>query len=179
MPSKITKLAYLLVAAVASVTAVPTKAAMLKSLHAPRASTLHFAPSDTFSESPTTCVNGVPASSQRPDGYPINDYTYVTPTANWTSYKVKPDWYNLHYVSGPHVQASTHRSDPYGAFECQFTCNAAGDCNAFFVEYVNIGEESEHLNCVLFNATINNSDFVQTTGNIGAGGYSRLCHPKV
>ncbi|KAK3328308.1 hypothetical protein B0T19DRAFT_186773 [Cercophora scortea] len=173
---KITKLAALLLAAaVATVTAVPTKATMLKSLHDPRASTLHF----TSSENPTTCVNGIPASSQRPDGFPIDNYTYVTPTANWTSYKVEPDWYNLHYVSGPHIQAATHRSDPYGAFECQFTCNAAGDCNAFFVEYVDIGQTSEHLNCVLFNATIDDSDFVQTTGNIGGGGYSRLCQPKV
>lgn len=31
--------------------------------------------------------------------------------------------------------ASTHNSDPYSAFECQFTCNANDHCTAYFVWY--------------------------------------------
>ena len=35
--------------------------------------------------------------------------------------------------------AFTHKSDPYGAFKCQYTCNAAENCNAYFVWYGKLG----------------------------------------
>lgn len=50
------------------------------------------------------CTNGMPASKQHPAGYPINDYTVVTPgDNNWASYGINQDWYSEHFVSGPHV----------------------------------------------------------------------------
>lgn len=52
----------------------------------------------------SACTNGLAASKQHPAGYPINDYTLVTPAANnWTSYTIEQDWYGNHFVSGPHV----------------------------------------------------------------------------
>jgi hypothetical protein len=106
----------------------------------------------------SVCTNGVPASKQHPAGYPINDYTVVTPDANnWTSYSVAKDWYREHFVSGPHVSSvfgqqmlpgeslgaeverqtisASHLSDPYGPFKCQYTCNAARSCNAYLAWY--------------------------------------------
>lgn len=50
-----------------------------------------------------TCTNGVPASKQHPAGYPIDNYTVVMPAENWTSYRIREDWYAEHFVSGPHV----------------------------------------------------------------------------
>lgn len=35
--------------------------------------------------------------------------------------------------------AFTYKSDPYGAFKCQYTCNAAENCNAYFVWYGKLG----------------------------------------
>lgn len=29
----------------------------------------------------------------------------------------------------------THNSDPYGPFKCQYICNAADNCNAYFAWY--------------------------------------------
>ena len=53
---------------------------------------------------PAACTSGLSASKQHPTGYPITDYTMVTPDAtNWTSYALKQDWYGNHFVSGPHV----------------------------------------------------------------------------
>ena len=53
---------------------------------------------------PAACTSGLSASKQHPAGYPITDYTMVTPDAtNWTSYALKQDWYGNHFVSGPHV----------------------------------------------------------------------------
>lgn len=52
----------------------------------------------------SACTNGLPASKQHPAGYPITDYTMVTAAASdWTSYAVKQDWNDDHFVSGPHV----------------------------------------------------------------------------
>jgi hypothetical protein len=103
------------------------------------------------------CTNGLPASKQHPAGYPINNYTVVTPDDNnWTSYTIEEDWYGHHFVSGPHVSPSSpvgcqkwvvltpdasqimnfnHKSDPYGPFKCQYTCNAKDNCSAYFVWY--------------------------------------------
>ena len=38
----------------------------------------------------------------------------------------------------------THKSDPYGPFKCQYTCNADHSCNAYFVWYgeYNLSQES-------------------------------------
>lgn len=61
----------------------------------------------TSSGAAATCTNGIPASNQHP-AYPINDYTMVTPVAaDWTSYTVGRDWYDDHYVSGPHVRTAS------------------------------------------------------------------------
>ena len=67
----------------------------------------------------------------------------------------------------------SHKSDPYGPFKCQYTCNADASCNAYFVWYgkciiypvvrriwaaadnslaENVGTDDEYLNCVLFDA---------------------------
>ncbi|KAK3308258.1 uncharacterized protein B0T15DRAFT_550244 [Chaetomium strumarium] len=123
------------------------------------------------------CTNGLPASKQyQPVAYQINDYTVVTANANnWTSYAVQQDWYRDHFISGPHVMNFAHDTNPYGPYKCQYTCNAADNCNAYFVWYENVGTDTEHLNCVLFNAVIPPSVFVQTTGTITAGAYDRLC----
>jgi hypothetical protein len=52
----------------------------------------------------SACTNGMPASKQHPAGYPINNYTVVTPGDNtWTSYAVRQDWFGDHFISGPHV----------------------------------------------------------------------------
>lgn len=74
--------------------------------------------------------------------------------------------------------AFSHQSDPYGPFKCQYTCNAAENCSAFFVWYgksayarvsstlasscagsrlnpwaaERVGTPEEHLNCALFDA---------------------------
>jgi len=106
------------------------------------------------------CTDGVPASEQHHSDYPIRGYTKIEPQASMVSYEVRKDWYDAHWVSGPHVSssfsvlsshlcccwlgwwlthrkymASTHSSDPYSAFECQFTCNANDSCTAYFVWY--------------------------------------------
>jgi len=49
------------------------------------------------------CMQGVPASKQRPSVYPIDGYTLVTPKENLTNYAVRKDWGDDHFVSGPHV----------------------------------------------------------------------------
>jgi len=112
-------------------------------------------PSETNDDVAALCTDGVSATKQNSaGGYPINNYTVVTPGMNWTSYTVDGDWYHKHYVSGPHVRYSlplyitldlalilkqymtfTHASDPFGAFKCQFTCNADSKCASFFVWY--------------------------------------------
>ncbi|KAL2142582.1 hypothetical protein VTI28DRAFT_1028 [Corynascus sepedonium] len=124
----------------------------------------------------SVCTNGTPASKQHPAGYPINNYTMVTPDAkNWTSYAVADHWYGKHFVSGPHILSLTHKSDPYGPFKCQFKCNAEDGCNAYFVWYDGIGTDHEHLNCVLFDAVVHPSVFVESSGTITSGVYDRLC----
>lgn len=46
------------------------------------------------------CTVGVPAKNPT---YPITDFMFVTPSTGWVSYSVNKDWYNAHFVSGPHV----------------------------------------------------------------------------
>lgn len=46
------------------------------------------------------CTVAVPVNNPT---YPINDFTFVSPSTNWVSYAVNQDWYNAHFVSGPHV----------------------------------------------------------------------------
>ncbi|KAK4127967.1 hypothetical protein N657DRAFT_236854 [Parathielavia appendiculata] len=124
----------------------------------------------------SACTNGTPASKQHPAGYPINNYTVVTPDGNsMTSYTITEDWYGDHFVSGPHIMNFNHKSDPYGPFKCQYTCNANGNCNAYFVWYEDVGTDHEHLKCVLFDAIIPPSVFVEVTGTIASGAYDRLC----
>ncbi|AEO56738.1 hypothetical protein MYCTH_100435 [Thermothelomyces thermophilus ATCC 42464] len=125
----------------------------------------------------SACTNGMPASKQHPAGYPIDDYTLVTPDSkNWTSYAVAKDWYSDHFVSGPHAMSFSHESDPYGPFKCQYTCNAEPNCNAYFAWYENIETNNEHINCVLFDAVIPTSIFVEANGTIASGAYDRLCN---
>ncbi|KAJ4302079.1 hypothetical protein N0V88_002215 [Collariella sp. IMI 366227] len=130
------------------------------------------------------CTNGLPASKQHvaaaAANYPINNYTVVTPEEvgimGWTSYGINQDWAAEHFLSGPHVMSFTHKSDPYGPFKCQYTCNANENCNAYFVSYENVGTDDEHLNCVLFDAVVPPSVFVQTNdGSLAKGAYDRLC----
>ncbi|KAL2256606.1 hypothetical protein VTK26DRAFT_1420 [Humicola hyalothermophila] len=122
------------------------------------------------------CTTGMPASKQVTAAeYPITNYTVITPTENWNSYAVQKEWSDKHFVSGPHYMAFTHKSDPYGAFKCQYTCNAAENCNAYFVWYEDVGTDNEHLNCVLFNAVIPQSVFVETNGTLATGAYDKLC----
>ncbi|KAG7289430.1 hypothetical protein NEMBOFW57_005801 [Staphylotrichum longicolle] len=96
--------------------------------------------------------------------------------SDWTSYAVKQDWHDDHFVSGPHIMSFNHKSDPYGPFKCQYTCNADASCNAYFVWYENVDTDDEHLNCVLFDAIIPRSVFVETNGTITSGAYDRLCN---
>lgn len=95
-------------------------AVTLAAVAAPRAGMknvyLHAEGTKTSAELAATCTNGVPASKQHPAGYPINDYTVVTPAANWTSYAVKKEWYDRHLISGPHVSSL-----------CCLPCRAYGD----------------------------------------------------
>ncbi|KAK4240149.1 hypothetical protein C8A03DRAFT_13480 [Achaetomium macrosporum] len=122
------------------------------------------------------CTNGLPASKQYQAAYQINDYTVLTANANnWTSYAIKQEWYRDHFISGPHVMNFGHETNPYGPFKCQYTCNAADNCSAYFVWYEDVGTSTEHMNCVLFDAVIPPSVFVQTNGTITAGAYDRLC----
>ncbi|GAB1314849.1 hypothetical protein MFIFM68171_05059 [Madurella fahalii] len=122
-----------------------------------------------------TCTNGVPASTQHPASYAIDNYTVVMPAENWTSYMIRDDWYAEHFVSGPHYMSFTHSSDPYGPFKCQYACNAADNCSAYFAWYEHIGTTDEHFNCVLFDAIVPPSIFIETSGTIAAGAYDRLC----
>jgi hypothetical protein len=52
----------------------------------------------------SVCTSGMSATKQHPIGYPINNYTMITPHENWASYMVKQEWYGNHFVSGPHVR---------------------------------------------------------------------------
>ncbi|KAK3939571.1 hypothetical protein QBC46DRAFT_262989 [Diplogelasinospora grovesii] len=137
------------------------------------------------SGSSSSCVHGAPASSVTPDagtGWPIDSYTYIRPTnnntANWTFYGVEQTFYSQHLISGPHYMGLTHATDPYGAFKCQYTCNADAKCVSYFVSYEKVGTNEEHMNCILFDAIIGPENFVKLGDNsttIGAGGYDRLC----
>lgn len=51
------------------------------------------------------CTDGMPASEQHHSDYPIKDYTKVEPQTSMVSYEVRKDWYDAHWVSGPHVSA--------------------------------------------------------------------------
>ena len=91
-------ISFLLLAAFAAV----SLAAPPQAIHHRTPTTLMATP--TRDAMVSVCTNGMPASKQHPAGYPINDYTVVTPgNSNWTSYKVNQDWYSKHFVSGPHV----------------------------------------------------------------------------
>ncbi|KAK4138544.1 hypothetical protein BT67DRAFT_437875 [Trichocladium antarcticum] len=127
----------------------------------------------------STCTDGMSAARQNPSSYPINDYTVVTPDEDWPSYMIKHEWYGEHFVSGPHYMAFTHESDPFGPFKCQYTCNAADNCNSYFAWYENVGTNDEHFNCVLFDAVTPQSVFVETHGTIATGAYNKICdHPE-
>ncbi|KAK4100121.1 hypothetical protein N658DRAFT_428420 [Parathielavia hyrcaniae] len=133
--------------------------------------------SPTRDASASACTNGTPASKQHPASYPINNYTVVTPDGDHlTSYAVADDWYGDHFLSGPHVMNFNHKSDPYGPYKCQYTCNANDNCNAYFVWYEDVGTDREHLKCVLFDAIIRPSVFVEVSGTIiASGAYDRIC----
>ncbi|KAK4192959.1 hypothetical protein QBC35DRAFT_160595 [Podospora australis] len=122
----------------------------------------------------TSCTTGAPASKHS-SKFPIKDFTKVVPACNWTSYAVGGEWYDAHFISGPHYMAFSHTSDPFGAFKCQYTCNAAENCNSFFVWYENVNTDAEHMNCVLFNAVVPESAFVPANSIISGGAYDRLC----
>ncbi|KAK4159123.1 hypothetical protein QBC43DRAFT_182086, partial [Cladorrhinum sp. PSN259] len=122
-----------------------------------------------------TCTTGASASEQHPSEYPINDYTNIVPLENWESYSVKSAWYNAHYISGPHFMGFKHEEGEFGAFKCQYTCNAAGNCNSFFIWYDNPDTEEEHMNCVLFDAVVPETEFSLSNGTYTEGAYDRLC----
>ncbi|KAH6626790.1 hypothetical protein B0J18DRAFT_150323 [Chaetomium sp. MPI-SDFR-AT-0129] len=144
-----------------------------------RRSTAPVQATPTSSGAAATCTNGIPASNQHP-AYPINDYTIVTPVAaDWTSYTVSRDWYDDHYVSGPHIMFFSHKSDPYGPFKCQYTCNGEDKCTAYFVWYDNINTNDERMNCVLFDSIIPTNVFVPANGTIASGAYDKLCSPSI
>ncbi|CCC10709.1 hypothetical protein SMACR_04452 [Sordaria macrospora] len=136
-------------------------------------------PSSNTGTKAKTCVNGPPATGSSPGSLPIADYSLVAPAGNlnWTSYTVKKSWWDEHYLSGPHYMPYSHHTDPYGAFKCQYTCNAAGDkCKSYFLWYTDVNGSNEHINCVLFDDIIDQSIFVPgTNATIGAGGYDRRC----
>lgn len=97
---------FLIAVFAVTATAAPylPKNAVMEMVH--RRTPVATMPTTTRDAIVSVCTNGLPASKQHPAGYPINDYTVVTPaTTNWTSYSVKKDWYQDHYVSGPHVCA--------------------------------------------------------------------------
>jgi hypothetical protein len=60
------------------------------------------------------CTQGLPASAQHPDSdYPIENYTVVTPAQHWSSYTLRQDWYDEHYLSGPHVSQERGTLTPF------------------------------------------------------------------
>jgi hypothetical protein len=96
--------------------------------HRPDSNIIHRRTPAPIPASPTrdapapACTNGLPASKQHHAGYPINNYTVVTPDDNnWTSYAVDEDWYGHHFVSGPHVSSSSPVS-------CRRVCCANVGC---------------------------------------------------
>ncbi|KAK0735438.1 hypothetical protein B0T21DRAFT_290446 [Apiosordaria backusii] len=138
------------------------------------------------------CTSGPPASSAEDDngGFTIDDYTKVLPSdTNSTSYEVEKSWYKKHFVSGPHWFGYNHAEGQFGAWKCQFTCNAAGtsdgegegECNGYFVWYESVGTQEEHMKCVLFDAVIPESVLVPTnaTGTMNGGAYDRICKTHV
>ncbi|KAM7201888.1 hypothetical protein V8F33_003164, partial [Rhypophila sp. PSN 637] len=124
--------------------------------------------------SESTCTDGVPATQLHPE-FPIDGFTLVLPAVNLTSYAINKDWYNAHFVSGPHYIAAPTGSDPYGAFKCQYTCNAAERCSSFFVWHDQPGTSNDRSSCVLFDAVLPPSVFEPSTGTMVAGGYDRIC----
>ncbi|KAK0635734.1 hypothetical protein B0T17DRAFT_612555 [Bombardia bombarda] len=123
------------------------------------------------------CVNGVAASSGAT--FPIEDYTQIVPTAQSDSYTINQTWYNSHYISD-HYIGGKRGDDGYSAFKCQYNCNALGSsCASFFVYWFNLGTQEEQAKCVLFNATIDQSNYVAAgAGTAVAGGFDRLCTKK-
>ncbi|KAK1826779.1 hypothetical protein QBC39DRAFT_316173 [Podospora conica] len=144
--------------------------------------------SSSLAASPT-CTTGPPASQQQEpekkfrsprtdDGYGvITNYTLIQPMeTTGAGYSVDGEWYTEHLVSGPHWMGYKYASEPYGPSQCQYLCNAAEECAAFFAWYEEVETESEHMNCVLFDALITPDMFVFNTNNtIASGGYNRIC----
>ncbi|KAK4181480.1 hypothetical protein QBC36DRAFT_227205 [Triangularia setosa] len=132
---------------------------------------------------PAACTTGPSASADDDSGFNIKDYTKITPyRTNSTSYEVDKSWHKKHFVSGPHWFGYSHAEGQFGAWKCQFTCNAAEDCNGYFVWYEGVGmAEGEHMMCVLFDAVIPKSVLVPTnsTGIISGGAYDRICKTHV
>ncbi|KAK3988343.1 hypothetical protein QBC44DRAFT_208779, partial [Cladorrhinum sp. PSN332] len=122
-----------------------------------------------------TCTHGIPVSKQRPSEWPIDNYSNVVPNETWTSYEVKQDWYDAHFISGPHYMGFSHEEGDFGPFKCQYTCNAAGNCNSYFIWFDNPNTENEHMSCVLFDAVITESDFSPFSGTLASGAYDRVC----
>ncbi|KAK3897987.1 hypothetical protein C8A05DRAFT_47570 [Staphylotrichum tortipilum] len=178
---KLTTLLALLLPAALAAPSNPLKNILNEVMHRRIPSPIQASPTRAATAAPAACTNGLPASKQHPGGgggYSITNYTQVTPAAageGWTSYAVAGGWYGDHFVSGPHVMGYTHKTEPYGPFKCQYTCNADASCSAYFVWYENVGTEDEHLNCVLFDAVIPASAFVETNGTITSGAYDKIC----
>ncbi|KAK4222990.1 hypothetical protein QBC38DRAFT_400521 [Podospora fimiseda] len=133
----------------------------------------------TSSTAAATCSNGIPEDKQHSSEYPLENYTNVVPIAakDWKTYKINPDWYKAHFVSGPHISGFRQSEKDFGAFKCSFTCNAAGDdCSSFFIWFDNPGGALEQMNCVLFDAVVSEGDFVKTDDDTATfGAYDRIC----
>ncbi|KAM7197332.1 hypothetical protein V8F20_006686, partial [Naviculisporaceae sp. PSN 640] len=131
--------------------------------------------------SSTKCTNGTRATDPEPTAWPIDYYTLVKPTEKWTSYSIKKDWLNAHYVDGPLHLDIGPGLDPYAAFKFQWICNAATNCSSFFVWHGKETDESSDTgqrqgsDCYLFDSVMTSSVFEPSDGTVVVGAYNRIC----
>ncbi|KAK4679402.1 hypothetical protein QC764_203830 [Podospora pseudoanserina] len=132
---------------------------------------------------PAACTTGPAASSNDDSGFNIGDYTLITSSNKTTSYQVEKTWYKKHLVSGPHWFGYSSAEGQFGAWKCQFLCNAEEECNGYFVWFEARDEKGrgETMKCNLFDAVIPESALVSTnaTGFVAGGAYDRICKEHV
>ncbi|KAK4203086.1 hypothetical protein QBC40DRAFT_251542 [Triangularia verruculosa] len=138
----------------------------------------------TASAAPAACTTGPSATATDGSGFDITGYTKIV--GNTTAYEVEKTWYKKHFVSGPHWFGYSHTEGQFGAWKCQFTCNAApeGNCNGYFVWYEGVGSgdgKQENMKCNLFDAVIPKEVLVPSnaTGVISGGAFDRICQEHV
>ncbi|KAK0674176.1 hypothetical protein QBC41DRAFT_213915 [Cercophora samala] len=147
--------------------------------------------SSAAAAAPAACTTGPAASANDESGFDIKDYTLVVPSSSSSSssrsnttaaYEVEKTWYKEHFVSGPHWFGYSPSEGQFGAWKCQFTCNAEEQCNGYFVWFEVDGKgEGRTMKCNLFDAVIPRSALVPTnaTGIIAGGAYDRICKEHV